>query len=459
MSGGDLHPKGPAPGAESKRVPAMILGAGLAGLAAANTLGKDAIVLEKESRPGGLARTECFSGFWFDHVLHLLYFADERTESRIRGLLGDILVPCSAESWVETPCGAVRYPFQMHLGGLKEDVTVRGLRDLASAAFGPAGQPAANFEEVLLQTFGREMCQVFLFPYNRKVWKRPLSELSPSGFQWTITRPDFEDVLRGALRPARQYSAYNAKGWYPRPHAGAPVRGMEILSRALASQVPHLYLDHTVTAIGPDQKRVHATYQGKALTFEYSDCCLSTLPLPNLMRMCQGVPRDLLDACARLRYNRVISVMLSVRGPRPKDRGHWRYYSDETVIFTRLIYMHQFDPESAPAHGWGLMAEVTQRAEDPFDEAEVRSRVLADVARVGAIADSHEVVDTHIVIADPAYVVFTPEGSETVKRCIDFLTQRNIMPLGRYGRWEYSSMAQVMRDGFACADSIRSGNM
>src|SRR5437588_422837 len=79
--------------------------------------------------------------------------------------------------------GRVRYPFQLHLGGLDSAAAAACLRDFAEVAFGPQ-QPAADYESMLLKSFGRAMCETFFFPYNLKVWKRPLHTLAPSGFQW-----------------------------------------------------------------------------------------------------------------------------------------------------------------------------------------------------------------------------------------------------------------------------------
>jgi hypothetical protein len=42
-----------------------------------------------------------------------------------------------------------------------------------------------------------------------------------------------------------------------------------------------------------------------------------------------------------------------------------------------------------------------------------------------------------------------------VEHAIAHLHSRGVLPLGRYGRWEYSSMAQVMSDGFALASEYR----
>jgi protoporphyrinogen oxidase len=195
----------------------VVLGAGLAGLAAASELGDRALVLEQHDRPGGLVRTENFNGYWFDHVIHILHFNDQNTKERILSLLGDEIAPCSPVAWVECCAGTVRYPFQMHLGGLEAGTAIECLRDFAEVTFGQPQTVAANFEEMLSQAFGRGMCETFFFPYNRKVWKRPLNRLAPSGFQWNIARPKFDQILRSILDPAKEFRAYNADGWYPRP--------------------------------------------------------------------------------------------------------------------------------------------------------------------------------------------------------------------------------------------------
>lgn len=433
----------------------LILGAGLTGLSAASVLGDRALVFEQNDRPGGLARTECFNGYWFDHVLHLLYFDDAATEARIREFLGDDLTPCQPEAWVETTSGTVRFPFQMHLGGLEQDTIIRCLRDLAKVTFRPADKAPSNFEEMLLQTFGEGMCEVFLFPYNRKIWKRPLNTLAPSGFQWTITHPDFEKVLRGALAPDAEFLAYNSKGWYPRPPKDAPLRGMEVLARALAKRTVNLRLQHRVEAIDLANRTVTARHNGQTLHFRFREACLGTLPLPKLVTMCKQAPEYLRKACAGLLRNRVLSAAFSIRGPRPVGRGHWRYYSDESLIFTRLIYMHEFDPYCAPDNGWGLLAEITEPAENPVGNSQkILSRVRTDICRAGALPGDCKITDEHLLLIDPAYVVFTVDNQKIVEQARAFLTDNGIVPLGRYGRWEYSSMAQVMRDGFSWGEKM-----
>ncbi len=435
----------------------LILGGGVAGLAAASELGEHALVLERNSRPGGLVRTACFNGFWFDHTLHILHFQDDETEALVRPLLGDSLAPCPPCAWVETLSGRVRFPFQMNLAGLRRDVVLRCVGDLAEATFSTHKDPPGNFEELLLQTFGRGMCEAFLFPYNRKLWHRPLATLAPAGFTWTITHPDFERVLDGAIGGSPEFAPYNTRGWYPRPAQEAPVRGIEVIVREMARHAPNLLLNHGVERIDLASRTVTVTHGDRRRQFGFRDVCISTLPLPQTVLRCRQAPPDLRDACRALEHNRVCTAAFSVRGPRPEACGHWCYYADETVSFTRLIYMHEFDPQTAPADGWGLMAEITERADAPMrSEAEVLREVRADVERVGVLPENCEIVDAHLLVADPAYVVFTPESQEVVKRARAFLREHDVMTVGRYGRWEYSSMAQVMRDGIAVGRGVAS---
>jgi protoporphyrinogen oxidase len=432
-------------------VDTLILGGGVAGLAAALPLGDGAVVLERNARPGGLVRTECFSGYWFDHVLHLLHVSDAAMEARFRSLLGDDLARCPPEAWVETTAGTTRFPFQMNLHGLDAEVVVRCLRDLARVTFaGPSPAPR-NFHDVLLSTFGREMCELFLFPYNRKVYRRPLEELAPAGFQWTITPPDFDKVLRGALGLTHGHHAYNANGWYPRPPRGAGVRGMEILTRALAARVDDLRLEHEIESIDTT-RRIVVARNGALHTFGYRRAC-STLPLPVTIMLCDQAPHDLKRACASLPFNRVLSVAFCVEGPRPTGQGHWRYYADESLIFNRLVFPHEFDPLNAPDDGWGLMAEITLPGNEPMPAArDVIARTKHDIERAGAF-NGGRVRATHIILAEPAYVLFTEESRRVTAAAMAFLRAHDIEPMGRYGRWEYSSMAQVIGDAIQWAES------
>jgi hypothetical protein len=221
---------------------------------------------------------------------------------------------------------------------------------------------------------------------------------------------------------------------------------MEVMSRGLADRVADLRTDHEIVRIDLAEKTVHVRHRGEDRALRWRAACIATLPLPTILHLCdEGRNRF-----HELTWNRVVMVDIAVRGRRPRGTGHWCYYSDETIAFNRLIFMHEFDPHMAPDSGWGLMAEITERAEDPLGDLQERvCRCINDARRVGALRDEDEVVEARARVIDPAYVVFTPATAPIIERTRTRLRDHAVTPLGRYGRWEYSSMAQVMRDGFS----------
>lgn len=447
--------KPPATSYTSTDSEVLIIGAGLTGMSAAAPLGSKAIVLEASSLPGGLVKSLCFEGYWFDHVIHLLYLPDEKTKRRIHEMFGETLAPCHPIAWVESLAGRVRYPFQSNLGSLPDMATViECIKGFAAVAYETDCTIPAHYEDMLRQTFGTPMCERFFFPYNRKMWRRSLDGLAPSGFHWNIDRPDFEQLLKSIIDPGSRGPSYNADGWYPRPPPQSPVRGMGFLSEKLAEQVHDLRLEHCVTSVDLEKQELGViTPQGHRL-FSYQSACLSTMPLPLMVKLCRQSSRELLRDMDDLQWNRVRSVGLNIKGPRPTGLGHWCYYADESIIFTRLVFLHEFDPELAPPEGWPLLVEITEPAESPpLAEAALIKRVLEDLRRTGVLPAGSEVIAAHSWICDPAYVVFTPDNQDIMREARAFLQSGGVMPLGRYGHWEYSSMGQVMRDGHTWAEN------
>lgn len=432
----------------------IILGAGLAGLSAGYHLQSRATVLEKDSRVGGLVKTVNYNGYWFDHVLHLLHFQSFPIQDTILDLLGSDIYPIDPEAWVETSQGTSRYPLQMNLKGQSQEAITQTIADLKTAINQTPKLKASNFEEMLEFSFGKYFCELFMFPYNRKVWKRPLKDLAPSGFQWNIDHPDLDKVIEGSIAENTTFVPYNSNGWYPRPPVDSTIRGMEVLAKSLGDKLDTVRLHHTIVSLSLQDQTVICDTPGGRRTYHYDQSLLSTIPLPTLLQITTDLPQEYVEMSKVLMANRVITVMLSIKGPRPEGRGHWRYYGEESVIFTRLVYLHNFDPMLAPDDGWGLLMEITEPSEWPMKPEEaIYERVLADLDRVSAIPQDCTIIDQNLLVVNPAYVVFTNESKITVQQLKEYYATHKVTLLGRYGQWEYSSMAQVMNDGFQWAKS------
>ena len=441
---------------QDSQIDYLILGAGVTGLAAAMELKNTVIVIEKESRPGGLVKTHCFDGgYWFDHVLHILHFKDPEIQNKIQSLMDGILQPCPPIAWIECKEGTALYPFQLNLGALNVIARNQCIADYAKVFFSGYNQKEnLNYREYLEYSFGKAMCDIFYFPYNEKQYKYPLEEIVTNAILWNLHRPSFQEILEGGFTPNKIRETYNTNAFYPCPDEVAPLRGMELLSQTLASKVQDIKLSAEIKFIDTYNHTVHFLQNGSNKKIKYKEACLATIPLPWLMNLCSNVPPDLLKKVKQLKYTKVFSIALSVKGERPVNTGHWRYYTDKQLPFTRLIFTTAFDTHNAPGNGWGLLAEITWPGNEMIDESDLVQQTITGIKSLGYLDNKQEIIGTHYWTVEPAYVIFTPETKSIINECYDFLAQHGITAAGRYGKWEYSSMFQNIKEGFNWAENI-----
>ena len=74
-----------------------------------------------------------------------------------------------------------------------------------------------------------------------------------------------------------------------------------------------------------------------------------------------------------------------------------------------------------------------------IDVDEMRGRVLADLKAEGVIG-AHQLVASHSVIMDPAYVHITSRSIAEQRRIAADLRRRDVFSIGRYGGWTYCSI-------------------
>ena len=438
------------------RTPIVILGGGLCGLSAGYHLKKsgfkDYIILEKNQRIGGLARTETYKGFSFDYSIHILYSQDTyATDLICNDLLAGNIVKQSRMSFCYSNGVFTEYPYQANNYGLPANIVVENILGLIEAKYGKfESDLPAHFEDWIYRTFGRGIAENFMIPFNRRVWAWDLKDMSYDWIAERVPMPEIREVLEGAIRPPIKKYGPNMEFWYP------AVGGIQALPSALYSDISkdHLFLNADVVAIDASRKEIKLS-DGRSIFYER---LINTLPLPLFMHLLKEKVSAKLENCTTgLKHNVVYAINIGLTGRElitPKGM-HWAYFPEETVIFHRISLPHHFSEWMSPHNCCSIQAEVSGSAYRPRNQSTLIGETLRDLVNVGIISEKEalplseggRVVMAKVMELNPAYIIYDLKHRENTGLLKEYLKSSNILTKGRFGEWEYLNMDHSILSG------------
>jgi protoporphyrinogen oxidase len=419
------------------------------------------LVLEREAEVGGLCRSLREQGFTFDLTGHLLHLRDPSIRGWVTGLLPGGWELLQRSAWILSHGVLTPYPYQVNTAALPlpcaSSACSASSRHCATPsaaacpcrrpprsrraclprrrARGRAGEP--SFLDWVLDNFGAGFAKHFFLPYNTKLWRRELSEITGDWVSWSIPRPELADVLRGALAGNERRFGYNPEFLYPR--AG----GIDALPRAIAAGLaPGVVRTGCAIAALDAGRRTVTLEGGERLDAE---AVLTSLPLPALARLTSDLPAALRASAEGLRHVSVRVVNLGVRGAPAHPGAQWIYFPEPDAPFHRIGLPAALTPAMAPAGHHSLVAEISHRPESPPGREESVEQTVAALLRCGLLASRADVVLTRVVEIPEAYVVFDRERRAVLPRLLRWFVERRVVPMGRYGAWDYLAMEDSLR--------------
>lgn len=422
--------------------PIVIIGGGLAGLSAAYHAQKRGIpylLFEKESRPGGLVRSEKLKGFTFDYTGHLLHIKQDRTRQLVLKDLGlaKAFVPVERDSWVYMNGRFTRAPFQANLYGQPDAVIRECLDGILQAQKLPEGAKPKFFEQWNLQAFGRGIYKHFMEPYNSKLWGVHPSKMTTDFMGRFVPKPSLGQVFEGALKDIGKPMGYNANFIYPKSG------GIEVLSAALARKVK---VTCNVHAVGVDPKRREVTLSNGTVV-RYKKL-ISTQHLPALVGMTRNAPSAVTKASKKLRASSVLNVNFGIAG-RNVSTKQWVYVPEPQLPFYRVGFYHNFSAALAPKGGSSVYAEMSYSPTRPLDKQKAPARVRQGLIEMGILRPSDRISATFVADIKNAYVVYDAHRADAVATIQAYYRGQGIASTGRWGNWEYAAMEDAIWQGEA----------
>ncbi len=427
-----------------------ILGGGLSGLVLASRL-RDAEVLERDDRPGGLCRSLSAEGFTFDpHGSHILFSRNPEAMAFYEDLLRDNVCRRRRNTKVFYKGRYVKYPFENGLSELPVEDNLACLLGYVQAYVARAvggGPKPANFKEWMLARFGKGITECYLLPYNEKIWKTPAEEMGTEWVEGRVPDPPLEDVLKSSLGIPTEGYTHQLHFLYPREG------GVESLIRGLLPKVPPVRTGFCVSSI---ERRRDRWIVGDGKEEREYDELVSTIPIPELVKALADAPAEVRTAGSALAHRSLVTVMVGL------DRAHlndfsWVYFpTPEDGWFNRISFPSNFSDRVAPEGASSAVAEITCNAGDDIwsaSDAALAEHVVERADHLGVFRRS-DIRLTRVARTRYAYVVFDRAHRRNLDLVNAYAGKVGLRLLGRFGQFDYINTDQVILRALALANTM-----
>ena len=426
----------------------VVLGSGMAGFGAAYRLHAEGIIptmYDKNAYHGG--HTASFrhgSGFLFDIGPHISFTKD----TRIQELYAE-----SVNQQYETVQINInnywrghwpQHPVQLHLHGLPEDVIIKVIGDFVEEHHAPERQ-VKNYADWLLASFGRTFSELFPMQYARKYHLTTADNMSTEWLGPRIYRPSLEEVLRGALSASAPQIHYIT-------HFRYPSEGGFVSYLKKFVPMGSVKFNHELVSIDPRARQLSFA---NGFVAQY-DALVSSVALPDLVRMIRGVPQDVLDAASRLACSTCVLVNIGV-DRNDLSEAHITYFYDEDICFTRLSFPHMLSASNVPPGAGSIQAEVYFSDKyKPLTGSpdELIEPVINDLRRCGLLRENDRILFRSAMLVRYANIIFDLERTAALKTVHGYLDDIGINYCGRFGDWGYLWTDESFKSGENAAQKI-----
>ncbi|BFZ55027.1 hypothetical protein PYCC9005_002065 [Savitreella phatthalungensis] len=432
---------------EVKKVDILIIGAGPTGLGAASRLAKlgkqDWLLVDSASRPGGLATTDVTpEGFLFDVGGHVLFSHYDAFDTALAEAMdsgdGEAEMWCRHErkSFVRS-CGVwVPYPYQNNLAALPLEQRAACLCGLIDASLEPVAKTKAEtFDEWIVRGMGQPIADLFMRPYNFKVWAVPTTAMCASWVGERVAKPDLKTIADNLLRNkfAPNWGP-NATFRFPR-NGGTGAIWQHVADRLVPKE--NMMLGAEVLGVDVSKKEV-SLKDGETIEYKH---LISTMPVDKLVAMVSGVCGVPKPDTSGLLHSSTHVVGFGFNGQPPEDVKDqcWLYFPEDDCPFYRATVFSNYAPGNVPRPGeqWSLMLEVSESVHKPVDSEKLVQACLDGCRATGLARNEDKPVSTYHRRFEYGYPTPTMGRDAALQRVLPWLEGHGILSRGRFGAWKY----------------------
>lgn len=449
------------------RKKAVVLGAGVTGLAAAYRLSKnkkiDVTVVEKEAITGGVCRSFQDGEFILDHGPHKFYTLIDGLTDELHQIMGPDLLERDKTQSLYMKGRYFDFPLKLSEMILKfpplESLSILssfGVQTIKNFFPHPT---AKTYEDFIVERFGRGLYEQIFAPMARKIYGAP-EKLDRKLAEVRISSPGLISVVKQLLfRNKIDKSISAPKFHYPKYGYGMIPQRLEEKCRengvqfALGSKIKDIRMSPTGT------KHIGIETNKKELLDLKADYLIYTIPMSLLDDlMGDQLSTDIRQASRFTSYRHTVIFYYLLRGEAVLP-SMWVFFPESKFRFGRLSEMPKFSPFTTPKGHTSLMVDFTCDDSDPawaMDDARL-GQLLMEHLKPLRLFQPEQVIKSfskRFKYFYPVYNVGFQEKLSALRKI------ESIYPhfyfIGRLGDFNYNNADQCLDMGFKCAEQILS---
>lgn len=416
----------------------VVLGGGIAGISATYHLyglGDKAICYEANSEAGGLTSSFTVDGFRFDKAIHLSFTSNEYVQQIFAKTPYYSHAP-------ESSCYEngiwLRHPIQNNLYPLPIEDKV----SLISSFYEAPDEYGDDYSSWLVSQYGSALAERYPIKYTLKYWGIDASRLSLTWIGNRVRKADVGEILRGAFEARADNHYYANEMRYPKQG------GYFSFIKPMLEEID----------IRLNKKAVSIDLSVRSVTFAdgevvFFDKFINTIPLPELIRIIDGVPTSVKAAAESLLYTTIdlISVGFSKV---IESKNLWFYIYTDTLA-ARAYSPSLKSPDSVPAGASSLQFEIYNLSTSEPIAAEAMIADVRNYLLKSKLCSEHDILFLHHKKIPYGNVVYDHEMEARRQIVLDYLDENKIVTAGRFGEWSYLWSDQALISGKVAAEKVR----
>lgn len=416
----------------------LILGAGISGLTFASYCNDDYLIIEKENSVGGYCKTHYNKDFVWDYAGHFFHFKTEEFKKKfIESLDQKDYVTQNKKTFIYFDNDLIDFPFQTHIHELSKEKFIDCLYDLFNKE---EKDNYDNFLDMLYGKFGKSITEMFLKPYNEKLYATDLTKLDTDAMGRFFPYADVKAIINN-MKDSK-LNSYNNTFLYPKKGAQVII---DILMKAIDKN--KIFLNSVISNIDIKNKKV-ILEDGKEIEYEY---LINSIPFNKFLKLINNNDYNIFSE--NLTYNKVLVFNLGFNKKSKYNNHHWLYFPDKNINFYRVgFYDNILGTDKLSMYieiGYGKNSKITD------DEINNQLQLtLENLKKCNIIDDSFVLEAYESIVMDPAYVHIDTKNELKVKKIMNDLSTQNVYSIGRYGAWTYCSMEDCMLEAKELSERI-----